>query len=61
MGIEGSRLLYEKACSQDKTLREYDGVLHDLLHEPEKDKIIEDIMKWISMHMPNGTRISIEP
>jgi acylglycerol lipase len=45
--IEGSRSLYSKAMSGDKTLKEYENYYHDLLHEPEKDQIMEDIRLWL--------------
>lgn len=44
----GSRALYEQASSADKSLRLYDGLLHDLLIEPEKDKVMNDIVAWLS-------------
>ncbi|CAN6297998.1 unnamed protein product [Urochloa humidicola] len=45
---DGSRALYEQSSSADKSLRLYDGLLHDLLIEPEKDKIMDDIVEWLS-------------
>jgi alpha-beta hydrolase superfamily lysophospholipase len=45
---EGSRELYARAGSADKTLKLYDGMFHDLLHEPERDRIIHDVTAWIS-------------
>jgi acylglycerol lipase len=44
---EGSRALYELSSSADKALRLYDGLLHDLLIEPEKDVVMEDIVAWL--------------
>lgn len=44
----GSRALYERASSADKSLKLYDGLLHDLLIEPEKDKVMDDIVAWVS-------------
>lgn len=45
---KGSRALYERASSADKALKLYDGLLHDLLIEPEKDKVIDDIVAWLN-------------
>ncbi|PWZ23149.1 hypothetical protein Zm00014a_037228 [Zea mays] len=45
---EGSRALYERASSADKSLRLYHGLLHDLLIEPEKDRVMDDIVAWLS-------------
>jgi len=44
---EGSRALYERSSSADKSLRLYGGLLHDLLIEPEKEAVIEDIVAWL--------------
>lgn len=47
---DGSRDLYARARSADKTLKVYDGMFHDLLHEPERDRIVHDVTAWISAH-----------
>jgi alpha-beta hydrolase superfamily lysophospholipase len=49
---EGSQELYRRARSVDKTLTLYDGLFHDLLHEPEKDRVTRDIAAWIAKHAP---------
>ncbi|XP_015690215.2 monoacylglycerol lipase-like [Oryza brachyantha] len=45
---EGSQKLYQEASSSDKSLNLYNGLLHDLLIEPEKEKIMGDIVDWLS-------------
>jgi alpha-beta hydrolase superfamily lysophospholipase len=47
----GSVALYAAATSTDKTLTLYDGLYHDLLHEPEKLKVEGDIEKWLVAHL----------
>ena len=44
---EGSRDLYERAASSDKTLKLYDGLYHEILNEPERDEVIADITAWL--------------
>ncbi|XP_026387414.1 uncharacterized protein LOC113282588 [Papaver somniferum] len=44
----GSRRLYEKAASTDKSIKLYDGLLHDLLFEPEREVIRNDIIEWLT-------------
>ena len=44
---EGSRELHQRASSKDKTLHVYDGLFHDLLHEPEKERVIGDLKTWL--------------
>ncbi|KAG6479572.1 hypothetical protein ZIOFF_063039 [Zingiber officinale] len=45
---EGSRRLFDEASSTDKSIKLYPGLLHDLLIEPECDKIMTDIIDWFS-------------
>ena len=44
---DGSRALYQNAGSKDKTLKLYPGLYHDLVHEPEKERIMGDIQEWL--------------
>jgi acylglycerol lipase len=46
----GSRLLHARAGSRDKTLMLYEGLYHDLFHEPEHAQIIEDLARWLDAH-----------
>jgi len=43
----GSEELYRRARSGDKTLKLYPGLYHDLVHEPEKETVIADIIAWL--------------
>jgi len=45
--IDGSRLLYKNAVSSDKEMKEYDGLFHELINEPERVTVMQDILKWI--------------
>lgn len=42
-----SRELYGAAASAHKDLRLYDGFLHDLLFEPERDEVGAEIVAWM--------------
>lgn len=44
---EGSRELYGRASSADKTLKLYDGLYHDLFHEPEGEHVFADWFDWL--------------
>ncbi|KAL8259553.1 hypothetical protein R6Q59_027506 [Mikania micrantha] len=52
----GSQDLYNEAASKYKHLKLYDGFLHDLLFEPEREEIAQDIIDWmvrkLSFHHP---------
>lgn len=47
----GSRLVDELASSEDKTLRLYDGLRHEILNEPEGPEIIAEIVAWLDAHL----------
>ncbi|KAI3455118.1 hypothetical protein Pfo_011781 [Paulownia fortunei] len=48
---EASQKLYNEASSTDKTIKLYEGLLHDLLFEPEKEEIIESIITWLDSRL----------
>jgi len=50
----GSRLLHDRAGSTDKTLRIYEGLYHDLFHEPEKDQVIANVTEWFDDRRVNS-------
>ena len=45
--IAGSEELVCRAASADKTLKAYDGLLHECLSEPERDQVLADILAWL--------------
>jgi acylglycerol lipase len=49
----GSRNLAQRAVSTDKTLKLYPGLVHDLVHEPEKAQVITDIVEWLDARAPH--------
>ncbi|MFE8603551.1 alpha/beta hydrolase [Archangium violaceum] len=52
---EGSKELYRRARSTDKTLKLYPGLFHDLVHEPEKETVLTDITAWLEARAPGAT------
>jgi alpha-beta hydrolase superfamily lysophospholipase len=44
---EGSADLFQRAKSKVKTLKLYQNAYHDLLHEPEKEKVYGDMLAWL--------------
>lgn len=44
---EGSRQLYQRAASEDKTLKIYPELYHEILNEPEKETVMNDILNWV--------------
>ena len=46
-----SQDLYDKAASKFKDIKLYDGFLHDLLFEPEREEIAQDIINWMEKRL----------
>ncbi|KAJ4708100.1 monoglyceride lipase-like [Melia azedarach] len=46
-----SRDLYNKAASMFKDIKLYEGFLHDLLFEPERDEVAQDIINWMEKRL----------
>jgi len=44
---EGSRIFHERAGSSDKTLKVYEGHVHDLLRDLDKERVMADIGEWL--------------
>jgi alpha-beta hydrolase superfamily lysophospholipase len=47
---EGSRWLHDHAPSGDKTLHLYDGLFHETMNEPERDRVLTDLTDWLLAH-----------
>jgi len=45
---QGSKMLYEGAGSEDKTLKIYDGLFHAVFNEPERDKVLAEVAAWLN-------------
>lgn len=46
----GAELFFHTAPTEDKTLKLYDGLYHEVLSEPERGQVIADLLKWLSEH-----------
>ena len=47
----GAQMLYDKASSEDKTLKIYEGLYHEVFNEPERDRVLKDVENWLESHM----------
>jgi acylglycerol lipase len=47
--VQGSRMVHERASSEDNTLTVYDGLFHEVLNElPEdRERVLDDIVGWL--------------
>jgi len=48
---DGARMLHSAVGSEDKTLKIYDGLYHELHNEPEHPQILADISAWLDEHL----------
>ena len=48
--IEGAREFHEALGSPDKELLVYEGLYHEVMNEPEKDRVLADIVAWLDRH-----------
>lgn len=42
-----SREFYKQAGSQDKTLKVYPGLYHEIMNETEREQVLSDLMGWL--------------
>jgi acylglycerol lipase len=43
-------MIEERAGSDDLTVIRYDGLYHELLNEPERERVVGDIADWLDSH-----------
>jgi acylglycerol lipase len=46
----GSVMLSERIGSADKTITPYQGLYHEILNEPEQDRVLDEICAWLAAH-----------
>jgi lysophospholipase len=44
----GSVMLDERIGAADKTVHAYDGLFHEILNEPERETVLDDIVGWLA-------------
>jgi alpha-beta hydrolase superfamily lysophospholipase len=49
--VEGSRILYERIASEDKTLKLYEDYYHELFQEPYREKVFGDVLSWMDKRL----------
>ncbi|MDO6500678.1 alpha/beta hydrolase [Photobacterium sanguinicancri] len=48
---QGANFLINAVSSTDKTLKQYDGLYHELFNEPEKEQVLKDLDEWLALHI----------
>lgn len=46
----GSQKFHDRIRAQDRTLKLYPGLFHDLWNEPERATVIADLVQWLDAH-----------
>lgn len=47
----GAQLLYDLVTSEDKTIKIYDGLYHEVFNEPEHEQVLNDVKTWLEAHL----------
>jgi alpha-beta hydrolase superfamily lysophospholipase len=46
-----SRVLFERIGSKEKTLKLYEGLLHEIFNEPEYPLVMADMEAWLDKYI----------
>ncbi len=52
--VSGSKLLHDTVGSADKKIVIYDGLYHEILNEPERETVMQDILRWLDSRIIRG-------
>ena len=44
----GAQVLFDRVGSADKTIKIYEGLYHEVFNEPEHDRVLGDVEKWLA-------------
>jgi acylglycerol lipase len=47
----GAQMLFDTVSSADKEIRIYDGFYHEVFNEPEHDRVLRDVERWLEAHL----------
>lgn len=48
--LEAARGVHQAMASRDRTFRPYDGLYHEIYNEPEREQVLADLLKWLTLH-----------
>jgi alpha-beta hydrolase superfamily lysophospholipase len=48
---EGSELVAANIGSTDLTVKRYEGLFHEIMNEPERAAVLDDLVGWLSAHL----------
>jgi acylglycerol lipase len=47
----GAEAIAANIGSSDFTAKAYDGLFHEIMNEPERDQVLDDIIRWLAEHL----------
>ena len=50
--IAGGQMVADRSGSEDKTWKPYDGLFHEILNEPERQQVLDDMADWLDARFP---------
>jgi alpha-beta hydrolase superfamily lysophospholipase len=48
--LAATQAVYERIGSADRTVQLYEGLFHEVLNEPERDLVLDDLVSWLAAH-----------
>jgi acylglycerol lipase len=51
VATEGSAMVHERAGSDDNRIIAYEGLRHEILNEPERERVVRDLVAWLDGHV----------
>ncbi len=48
-----AQFVHSRVGSADRTLRQYPGLFHEVLNEPERDQVIAEMLDWMRARLPH--------
>ncbi len=48
----GSQRFHDSVGSEDRTLRIYPGLYHEIFNEPEQTQVLQELGDWVEAHLP---------
>jgi alpha-beta hydrolase superfamily lysophospholipase len=48
---DGAKEFFDHLGSADRTWRRYDGLRHETMNEPERDRVLDDLIAWLDAHV----------
>jgi alpha-beta hydrolase superfamily lysophospholipase len=55
----GSHMLAQRIGARDLTVKAYDGLYHEVLNEPERETVLDDIAAWLDTHLPRAAEVRV--